>query len=84
MVAVEAYPQLKANENFLALQDELAGTENRIKFERDNYNGAVQTYKTTVRSFPANIISNMFGFASDKWKMYEAPEAAIAPKVDFS
>ena len=62
MVIVEAYPDLKSNENFLSLQDELAGTENRIKTERDNYNTAVQSYNVAVRTFPSNIISGMFGF----------------------
>lgn len=85
MVAVEAYPELKANQNFIALQDELAGTENRIKFERDNYNDAVMQYKSAVRSFPTNFIAGMFGFGLDKWKMFESQDgAANAPKVNFS
>lgn len=64
MVVVEAYPNLKANENFLSLQDELAGTENRIKTERDIYNKAVRDYNIQTRRFPRNIIANMFGFES--------------------
>jgi len=58
----ENYPNLKANENFLSLQDELAGTENRIKTERDIYNGAVKNMNVKVRRFPTNIVANMFDF----------------------
>jgi LemA protein len=84
-INVEAYPDLKSNQNFLALQDELAGTENRIKFERDNFNAAVQTYKTSVRSFPTNFIAGMYGFPLDKWNMFTADEGAQnAPKVNFT
>jgi LemA protein len=84
-VNVEAYPDLKASQNFLALKDELAGTENRIKWERDNFNAAVQSYKTSVRSFPTNFIAGMYGFVLDKWKMFEADEGAQnAPKVNFT
>lgn len=82
MVIVEAYPDLKSNANFLALQDELAGTENRIKWERDNYNNAVQDYKVSVRTFPTNMIGGMFGFTPDKWKMFQANAGAQnAPDV---
>lgn len=85
MVVVEAYPDLKSNQNFLALQDELAGTENRIKWERDNYNTAVMDYKTSVRSFPGNMVAGMFGFYPDKWKTFTADkDAQTAPDVDFS
>jgi len=79
IVSVEAYPQLKATENFRALQDELAGTENRIKWERDNFNEKVQEYKVAVRTFPTNIIAGMFGFNQDKWSMFEAEKAAEKP-----
>ena len=83
-INVEAYPDLKANQNFLSLQDELAGTENRIKWERDNFNGAVQSYKTSVRSFPTNFIAGMYGFNLDKWNMFKADEGAEnAPKINF-
>ena len=58
----ENYPQLKSNENFLRLQDELAGTENRIAVERRKYNEAVQHYNTDISLFPANIVAGMFGF----------------------
>lgn len=84
LVTVENYPELKANENFLSLQDELAGTENRVKFERDNYNEEVKKYKQAVRMFPSNIIANMYHFDVDKWKMFEAEEGAdTAPEVSF-
>lgn len=84
IVSVEAYPDLKASENFLALQDELAGTENRIKWERDNYNDEVKSYNIKVRSFPSNIIANIFGFERDKWDMFEAQEGSEdAPEISF-
>lgn len=84
MVIVEAYPDLKSNQNFLALQDELASTENTIKYERDEYNNAVRDYKVSVRSFPTSIMANMFGFSQEKWKMFAAEAGAQnAPKVDF-
>jgi len=84
-VVVEAYPDLKATTNFQGFQDELAGTENRIKFERDNYNSAVQSYQIGVRSFPTNIIAGMYGFSVDKWKMFQStPGAETAPKVSFN
>jgi len=79
IVSVEAYPQLRATDNFRALQDELAGTENRIKWERDNFNEKVQEYKVAVRTFPTNIIAGMFGFTQDKWDMFEAEKAASKP-----
>lgn len=84
LVIVEAYPDLKASQNFLALQDELAGTENRIKWERDEYNIVVKNYKQATRTFPGNIIAGMFGFSTDKWAMFEAEAGAEkAPKVNF-
>ncbi len=83
MVVVEQYPQLKANENFLRLQDELAGTENRIAVERRRYNDSVQGYNQKMRAFPTIIIANMLGFQQKPY--FEAPaEAKTAPKVDFS
>jgi LemA protein len=82
MVIVEAYPDLKSNANFLALQDEIAGTENRVKWERDNYNNAVQDYKVSTRTFPTNMIAGMFGFSPDKWNMFQADAGAEkAPDV---
>jgi len=63
-INVENYPNLKATENFLSLQDELAGTENRVKVERDIYNSAVKSYNVQVRTFPSNLIAGWFGFAT--------------------
>lgn len=84
LVVVEAYPDLKSNQNFLALQDEIAGTENRINFERNNYNGVVMQYKTAVRTFPTNMLAGMFGFYPDKWKTFQANESSQnAPIVNF-
>lgn len=78
----ENYPELKANENFLSLQDELSGTENRISVERKRYNDAARTYNTFIRKFPANIVANMNGF--QKKSYFEADTAAkSAPKVEF-
>jgi LemA protein len=82
LVVVERYPELKSNQNFLRLQDELAGTENRIAVERKRYNDAVQVYNVAIRSFPANLLAGMFGFA--KATFFEAPAAAkAAPQVKF-
>ncbi|HON23393.1 MAG TPA: LemA family protein [Syntrophales bacterium] len=77
LVVVERYPELKSNANFLRLQDELAGTENRIAVERKRYNEAVKNYNVAIRSFPANILAGMFGFGSAAF--FEAPAAAKAP-----
>jgi LemA protein len=82
MVVVEQYPDLKANQSFLRLQDELAGTENRIAVERRRFNETVQAYNKYIRLFPNNILAGIFNF--DKRAYFEAPEAAqTAPKVDF-
>ncbi len=82
LAIVENYPQLKSNESFNRLMDELAGTENRIAVERMRYNEAVQAYNTSRRQFPANVTAKMFGF--DEYKLFEAPpEATAVPKVDF-
>src|SRR5213082_2694304 len=84
LAVVENYPQLKANEQFNRLMDELAGTENRLAVERMRYNEKVQAYNTSRRQFPANITAGIFGFKGD-YKLFEAPESAkVAPKVDFS
>lgn len=83
LVVVERYPDLKANQNFISLQDNLTSTENRIAVERRRYNDSVQGYNQKVRSFPTNIWANIFGF--EKREYFEAPEAAKeAPKVDFT
>ncbi len=82
MLVVERYPELKANQNFIRLQDELAGTENRIAVERRRYNETVKILNIKVRSFPTNILAGMFGF--EKAAFFEVPEAAKAvPKVEF-
>lgn len=82
MAVVENYPNLKANENFLALQSQLEGTENRITVERQRFNEAVQGFNTKIRRFPTNIISSMFGF--EKKLYFEAQEGAEnALKVTF-
>jgi LemA protein len=85
LVIVENYPDLKSNQNFLSLQDQLEGTENRVKYDRDEYNAAVKDYKQSVRSFPTNIMAGMFGFNVDKWKMFQAAAGAeTAPAVNFT
>ncbi len=82
LLVVENYPDLKANQNFIRLQDELAGTENRIAVERRRYNEAVRAYNVMIRTFPRNIIANLFGF--EKAEFFEAPEESkAAPKVEF-
>ncbi len=78
----EAYPDLKANENFEKLQDELAGTENRVTKARQDYNNAVNTYNKKVRSFPANMLAGMFGFSPRQGFQAEAG-AEKAPEVQF-
>jgi LemA protein len=82
MVVVERYPDLKSNQNFMKLQDELAGTENRIAVERMRYNEAVKIYNEAIRSFPANILAGMYGFKDAAF--FEAPkEAKATPQVKF-
>jgi LemA protein len=82
LVSVEQYPQLKANQNFLELQAQLEGTENRIKVERDRFNEVVKDYNQSVRVFPANLFAGMFGFAQKGY--FEASQAAqTAPTVKF-
>src|SRR6202051_4815770 len=83
LVVVENYPQLKSNENFLRLQDELAGTENRIAVERKRYNDAIQDYNTYIGLFPNNIYAGWAGFQRNN-AYFAAPEASReAPKVQF-
>ena len=82
MVVVESYPELKASEQFTQLQDELAGTENRISVERKNYNEVVTKYNKQSKRFPTVIIASVFGFDSAEY--YEADDASnVAPVVDF-
>lgn len=83
LVIVENYPQLKSNENFLRLQDELAGTENRIAVERRKYNEAVQRYNTTLELFPNNLVASLFGFARNNDYFRVEPGARTAPQVKF-
>ena len=82
LVTVEKYPDLKANQNFLDLQKQLEGTENRIKVERDRFNEAVKSYNVAVKRFPGNIIAGMTGFESKGY--FEAESGAeTAPDVNF-
>ena len=83
LVVVENYPQLKSNENFLRLQDELAGTENRIAVERRRYNETLQDYNTYISLFPNNLIASISGFARND-AYFKADEGSRqAPKVNF-
>jgi LemA protein len=84
LAIVENYPQLKSNENFLRLQDELAGTENRIAVERKRYNDTLQDYNTYVRQFPNNIFAGWAGFKPNEAYFAAAEGARQVPKVDFS
>ncbi|MCC5919178.1 MAG: LemA family protein [Cyclobacteriaceae bacterium] len=82
MVVVERYPELKANQNFLELQSQLEGTENRISTERRRFNETVREYNTYIRSFPQNILAGMYGF--ERKALFEAIEGAdIVPEVTF-
>lgn len=82
LVVVERYPELKSNENFLRLQDELAGTENRLAVSRMRYNEAVQRYNTRVKRLPTVVVAKITGFSPRPY--FEAPpEATGAPKVEF-
>ena len=83
LVVVENYPQLKSNETFARLMDELAGTENRLATERMRYNERIQEYNTLRRRFPSNVTATLFGF--QEYPYFNAPTAAeAAPKVDFA
>ena len=83
LAVVENYPQLRANEQFNRLMDELAGTENRIAVERMRYNERIREYNTARRQFPANLTARLFGFK--EYPFFEAPAAAQeVPKVNFS
>ena len=82
LVVVENYPQLRSNEQFTRLMDELSGTENRIAVERMRYNERVQQYNTSRRSFPSNVTAGIFGFK--EYPLFNAPpEAERVPRVDF-
>ena len=84
LVVVENYPQLKSNENFLRLQDELAGTENRIAVERKRYNDALQDYNTYVQTFPNNVFAGWAGFQPNRAYFTATEESRQVPKVNFS
>jgi LemA protein len=82
LIVVERYPELKSNQNFIQLQDELAGTENRLAVARTRYNEAVRGYNTTAKRFPTNLVAMLFGF--DEREYFEAPDAAQqVPTVEF-
>lgn len=82
LAITEAYPDLKANQNFLELQAQLEGTENRISVERRNFNDVAKNYNTSIRTFPRNLLAGMFGF--EKRPYFEAQEGAEqAPVVQF-
>ncbi len=82
LAIAENYPQLKANESFLKLQDELAGTENRINYARSKYNELVRAYNASIKTFPNNMLAGMFGFTEKSY--FEVPdEAKEVPRVKF-
>ena len=84
LVVVENYPQLRSNENFLRLQDELAGTENRIAVERKRYNDTLQDYNTYVQQFPNNIFAGWAGFKPNDAYFQASEGSRVTPKVNFS
>src|SRR6202158_251976 len=83
LLIVENYPQLKSNENFLRLQDELAGTENRIAVERKRYNDTLQDYNTYIQQFPNNIFARWAGFKPNEAYFAASEGSRATPKVDF-
>ena len=84
LAVVENYPNLKSNENFLRLQDELAGTENRIAVERKRYNDSLQDYNTYIQQFPHNIYAGWAGFKVNNAYFAASEGSREAPKVDFN
>ena len=84
LAIAENYPQLKSNENFRALQDQLEGTENRISVARQDYNDAVNRYNSYIRRFPQVLTAKVIGKGSREYFELQTPGAAEAPKVDFS
>ena len=84
LAVAENYPDLKANQNFLALQEELTSTENKISFSRQFYNDSVLGYNNKTQMFPSNLIAGMFGFRPDEFFEVEAPAEREAPKVTFA
>jgi LemA protein len=85
LIAVaEAYPELKANQNFQALQEELTSTENKISFSRQFYNDAVLRYNNQTQMFPSSIVAGMAGFKAEQFFQTTTPEERVAPKVSFT
>ena len=84
LMIVESYPQLKANTNFLALQEELTSTENKIGFARQYYNDSVMNYNTRIQVFPANVAAGMFGFRESPFFEVENQAERAAPQVKFT
>jgi len=82
-LVVEQYPDLKANQNFLALQEELTSTENKIGFARQFYNDETMTYNTRIQSFPVNAVAGMFGFKESEFFELESEEERAVPEVKF-
>ncbi|MFQ5807424.1 MAG: LemA family protein [Phycisphaerae bacterium] len=83
MLVVEQYPDLKANQNFLALQEELTSTENKIGFARQYYNDSVMKYNTRIQSVPANVVAGMFNFRQEDFFELEEPAERAVPQVKF-
>jgi len=83
MLVVENYPELKANQNFLALQEELSSTENKVGFSRQFYNDSVLRFNTKTQTFPSNIVANMFGFKQAEFFEIQVATEREAPKVQF-
>jgi len=84
LAVVESYPDLKANQNFLALQEELSSTENKISFSRQYYNDSVLHYNNKIQMAPSNIIAGMFGFKTGEFFEVQGAEEREAPKVSFT
>ena len=84
MLVVENYPDLKANQNFLALQEELTGTENKIAFSRQNYNDQVLFYNNRIQMFPSSVVAGMFAFTKRDFFEVETAAEREAPKVSFA
>ena len=84
MLVVENYPDLKANQNFLSVQEELTSTENKIAFSRQGYNDSVYFFNNKIQMFPSNVIANTFNFAQEEFFELEDAEQREAPKVSFT
>lgn len=82
-IAVEAYPDLKANQNFLSLQEELTSTENKISYSRQSYNDQVMFFNNKIQMFPSNIVAGMFSFREEEFFELEDPAEKAVPKVEF-